>query len=231
MTLSKTLLRNSTLAAGATMLLAGAPAFADHHKEDGAYKAGDHEIEHVADAKATLDHCREVAETCSADIDGAAGVLVFPEVWKADLIVGGAGGEGVLFIDGEPQGQYYIGKGSVGLQAGVDQSEMVYVFREQDALDELMDGDEWEMGAAAGATVVEADANAMAATGDPRIYILNAEGLNAELSISALRIWQDDDPEADDDDDMDDVDMDIDDDDDMDHMMHDDDDMDMDDDD
>ena len=94
MTLSKTLLRNSTLAAGATMLLAGAPAFADHHKEDGAYKAGDHEIEHVADAKATLAHCREVAETCSADIDGAAGVLVFPEVWKADLIVGGAGGEG-----------------------------------------------------------------------------------------------------------------------------------------
>ena len=224
MTLSKTLLRNSALAASATMLLAGGPAFADNHKEDSEYhKAGEHKIEHVADAKATLEHCRAVADTCAADVDNAAGVLVFPEVWKADLIVGGAGGEGVLFIDGEPQSQYYIGKGSVGLQAGIDKSEMVYVFREQDALDELMDGDEWEVGAAAGATVVDADANAMSATGDPRIYILNAEGLNAELSISALRIWQDDDPEADDDD-MDDVDMDMDDDHDMDNMMHDDDD-------
>ena len=86
----------------------------------------------MQDAKQTLDNCRAVAETCAADIDAAAGVLVFPEVWKADLIVGGAGGEGVLFIDGEPTGQYYIGKASVGLQAGVDQSEMVYVFREQD---------------------------------------------------------------------------------------------------
>ena len=33
MTLSKTLLRNSTLAAGAAVLFAGAPAFADNHKE------------------------------------------------------------------------------------------------------------------------------------------------------------------------------------------------------
>ena len=223
MTLSKSLLRNSALVASATMLMASAPAFADNHKEDGEYhKNAKHNIEHVADAKATMDHCREVADTCGADIDGAAGVLVFPEVWKADLIVGGAGGEGVLFIDGEPQSQFYIGKGSVGLQAGIDKSEMVYVFREQDALDELMDGDEWEVGAAAGATIVDADANAMAATGDPRIYIIDAEGLNAELSISALRIWQDDEPEADDDD-MDDVDMDMGDDHDMNGMMHDDD--------
>ena len=212
MTLSKTLLRNSTLAAGAAVLFAGGPAFADNHKEGGekAYK-----FENVAEAKATLDNCRTVAETCGADIDAAAGVLVFPEVWKADLIVGGAGGEGVLFIDGEPTGQYYIGKASVGLQAGVDKSQMVYVFQEQDALDELMDGDEWEVGAAAGATIVDADANAMAATGDPRIYIINAEGLNAELSVNALRIWHDDEPEAEDHDDM------------MDHddMDHDDDDM------
>lgn len=215
MKLSKTLLRNSTLAAGAAMVFAGAPAYADNHKD------GEHKLEHVAEAEMTLDRCREVAETCAADIDNAAGVLVFPEVWKADLIVGGSGGEGVLFVDGEPQGQYYIGKGSVGLQAGIDQSKMVYVFREQESLDELMDGDEWEVGAAAGATVVEADANAMTATGDPRIYIIDAEGLNAELSVSALRIWQDDEPEAyDDDDDHDDMD----DDHDMDDMDHDDDD-------
>ena len=68
MTLSKTLLRNSTLAAGAAALLAGAPALADNHKEhrEEAYK-----FENVHEAKATLDNCRTVAETCGADIDAA----------------------------------------------------------------------------------------------------------------------------------------------------------------
>ena len=208
MTLSKTLLRNSTLAAGA-----------DHHKE-----MDDDHMELKQEAMLTLDQCREIAETCAADIDAAAGVLVFPEVWKADLIVGGAGGEGLLFVDDKPVGKYDIGKASVGLQAGVDQSSMVWVFREQDALDELMDGDEWEVGAAAGATVVDADANAMSATGDPRIYIIEAEGLNAELSVNALRIWEDDDYDYEqdefEDDDVetvdrdDDIDLDMDDDDD-----------------
>lgn len=194
MTFSKTLLRNSTLAAGAAMIFAGLPAQADHHKE-----MDDDHMELKQEAMLTLDQCREIAETCAADIDAAAGVLVFPEVWKADLIVGGAGGEGLLIVDDKVKGKYDIGKASVGLQAGIDQSSMVWVFREQDALDELMDGDEWEVGAAAGATVVDADANAMSATGDPRIYILEAEGLNAELSVNALRIWEDDDYDYDDD--------------------------------
>ncbi|MGB3627777.1 MAG: YSC84-related protein [Henriciella sp.] len=194
MTLSKTLLRNSALAAGAAMIFAGLPAQAEHH-EDG----DDDHMELKQEAMLTLNQCRDIADTCAADIDAAAGVLVFPEVWKADLIIGGAGGEGLLFVDDEIRGKYDIGKASVGFQAGIDESSMVWVFREQESLDELMDGDEWEVGAAAGATVVNADANAMAATGDPRIYIIEAEGLNAELSVSALRIWEDDDYDYEDD--------------------------------
>lgn len=194
MTLSKTLLRNSALAAGAAMIFAGMPAQADDHEDM------DHDkMELKQEAMLTLDQCREIADTCAADIDAAAGVLVFPEVWKADLLIGGAGGEGLLFVEGKVTGKYDIGKASVGLQAGIDKSSMVWVFREEESLDELMDGDEWEVGAAAGATVVDADANAMAATGDPRIYIIEAEGLNAELSVSALRIWEDDDYDYDDD--------------------------------
>jgi lipid-binding SYLF domain-containing protein len=211
-------MRKTALAAGAAMLVAGVPAQADNGD-----RYDDDRMEMKQEAMLTLDQCRELAETCAADIDSAAGVLVFPEVWKADLIVGGAGGEGVLFINDEVQGEYNIGKASVGLQAGVDQSSMVYVFREQDALDELMDGDEWEVGAAAGATVVNADANAMATTGDPRIYIFEAEGLNAELSVNALRIWEDDDwNDIDDDDDHDDIDDDDHDDIDDDDMFDDD---------
>ena len=96
---------------------------------------------------------------------------------------------------------------------------MVYVFREQESLDQLMEGDKWELGAAAGATVIDANADAMATTGDPAIYIFDAEGLNAELSVSALRIWEEDHDDMDVDEvdaemDMDDeVDVDLDDDD------------------
>ena len=199
MKFSKSLIRHSAIAAAATAFSASALSA----------QADDDKAELEMEAKQTLERCAEIVESCAAHTDAAAGVLVFPEVWKADLIVGGAGGDGVLMVDGDVQGHYDIGKASIGLQAGIDESSIVYIFRDQDALDELDDGDEWEMGAAAGATVITADANAMTATGDPLIYVLDAEGLNAELSVNALRIWEDDDWEEEDD--MDEIEDDLDD--------------------
>ena len=43
---------------------------------------------------------------------------MFPKIVKAGLVVGGQGGEGVLFVRGKPAGYYKIGAASFGLQAG-----------------------------------------------------------------------------------------------------------------
>src|SRR5687767_1591372 len=45
----------------------------------------------------------------------ARAILVFPKIVKVGLIVGGQGGEGVLFVGGKPTGYYKIGAASFGL--------------------------------------------------------------------------------------------------------------------
>ena len=49
----------------------------------------------------------------------AKGILVFPKITKAGLIVGGQGGDGVLFENSKPTAHYNTGAATVGLQAGV----------------------------------------------------------------------------------------------------------------
>ena len=219
MTHTKSLIRRTALAAAATAAMSFA-GLAAHAESEGDAHHMKENTELKTEAMQAIEQCGTFAESCTANIDSAAGVLVFPEVVKANLVVGGAGGDGVLMVDNEVKGYYNIGEASVGLQAGVDEFAMVYVFREQESLDHLMEGDKWELGAAAGATVIDANADAMATTGDPAIYIFDAEGLNAELSVSALRIWEEDHDDMDDHDEVDvemdmedEVDVDLDDDD------------------
>src|SRR5438876_3560028 len=49
----------------------------------------------------------------------AVAVLVFPDVVKAGFIFGAQGGQGILFIRGQPSGRYRTVAASYGLQAGV----------------------------------------------------------------------------------------------------------------
>src|SRR3954469_10739232 len=49
--------------------------------------------------------------------DKAEGILVFPRITKAGLIVGGQGGDGALIRKGKIVGYYNTGALSVGLQA------------------------------------------------------------------------------------------------------------------
>ena len=169
-------------AIAASMALTGAAAFAEGDK--GVVEA---------QANATLERCAAVADTCAEVVQAAAGVLVFPEVVEADLIVGGAGGEGVLLIDGRVEGYYNIGKASVGLQAGIDRKSVVFAFRDDASLAALVDRDEWEVGAGADVTVVTANADVEIDTGDPLVYVFDTEGLSAGIDVNAFRIWEDDD--------------------------------------
>lgn len=142
------------------------------------------------EAYSALQRCAAVAPSCADQVASATGVLVFPEVVSANLIVGGAGGDGVLYVNNEVQGYYDIGKASIGLQAGVDETAMVFVFRSAESLANLSDGKEWELGAESGLTVVKASADASAISGDPIVYVFDSNGLNAEIAVSALRIWE-----------------------------------------
>lgn len=139
---------------------------------------------------ATLEQCQQVSPSCAETTKNAAGVLVFPKVIKADLIVGGAGGKGALIENGKITGYYNIGAGSAGLQAGIEDASQVYVFRTPEALANLKEGQDWKVGATAGVTVVTADANASAATGNILAYVFNSKGLDAGISLDVFDVWK-----------------------------------------
>ena len=138
----------------------------------------------------TLAACQRVSTSCANDTKNALGILVFPAVVKADVIIGGAGGSGALIENGKITGYYSIGAGSAGLQIGVDQSHQVYVFRTADALNELKNGSDWKVGAAAGVTVVKADANAQSANGPVDAYIFGSKGLEGGVSVDMFDVWK-----------------------------------------
>ena len=57
--------------------------------------------------------------TAKALGDKAIAVMVFPEVVKAGLVIGGQSGDGVLMKKGKPVARYKLTSASYGLQAGV----------------------------------------------------------------------------------------------------------------
>lgn len=138
----------------------------------------------------TLAQCRQISTSCSEMTKNAPGILVFPKVIKADLIIGGAGGKGALIENGKITGYYNIGAASAGLQAGVESASQVYVFRTSDALAKLKDGSEWKAGAEADVALVEADANVRAATGNILAYVFDAKGLHAGIALDVFRVWK-----------------------------------------
>jgi lipid-binding SYLF domain-containing protein len=76
----------------------------------------------------------------------AKGILIFPEVTKAGIGVGGSYGEGVLLIDGRPVQYYSLSSGSLGLTLGAQSFSQVIMFMTDEALQNFRASKGWEAG-------------------------------------------------------------------------------------
>lgn len=74
------------------------------------------------------------------------GYLVFPEIVKAGLIVGGKYGEGALLINGKTKYYYEMAAASIGLQAGAQKYSMLIAFLSDTALNNFINSNGWEAG-------------------------------------------------------------------------------------
>jgi len=90
-------------------------------------------------------------------IDTARGVVVLPTVIKGGIMFGGEGGNGVLLVK-KPDGSwsspafYFLAAASFGLQAGLQDTEIVLVLRSNKAVDAVIEH-QGKLGADAGITV------------------------------------------------------------------------------
>lgn len=188
--------RSLTLAAGALALALSACSQEPEPEADvDATASADGMQNPVAadiDAKvmAALDQCKAVEPTCG--MGTPAGYLVFPDVTEVALGVGGAGGDGALVQNGEIVSYWRMGEGSIGLQAGIEAASYVFKVNDPATLQQYTDSGEWSIGAGAGITIATADASAQGDSEESQAYVFNAEGLMADVSIDAMKIWRTD---------------------------------------
>ena len=120
------------------------------------------------------------------------GVLVFPNVLQAGLIVGGQSGNGALRVGGSTVGYYNTSSLSVGLQAGAQSKAIVFLFMTQDALDSFRKSEGWSAGADASVAVVKVGANGAVdsntATAPVQVLVLTNAGLMGDLSVNGTKI-------------------------------------------
>lgn len=76
----------------------------------------------------------------------AAGMLVFPNVIKAGVGIGGEFGEGSLLVGGKPAAYYNIAAASIGFQLGAQARSQIVLFMTSQALTKFRNSQGWKAG-------------------------------------------------------------------------------------
>ena len=115
----------------------------------------------VADARATIQTFKKKDSHIEKFFGSAAGYVVFPTIGKGGFVVGGAGGEGVLFVGGQPVGKASMGQASIGFQLGGQTYSEIIFFESQSSLSDFKKGN-FALAAQASAVALSAGAAASA---------------------------------------------------------------------
>lgn len=145
-----------------------------------------------AQADATLARLIRSEPAADAVIRQAKGVLIFPEIIKGGLVVGAAGGRGVLRIEGRTKGYFQSTAASYGLQAGITKFGYVMVFLDDASLRYLDESAGWEVGVGPNVTVAdEGFARRLSSTTARNgvvVFFLDQKGLFAGAGIEGTKI-------------------------------------------
>lgn len=121
----------------------------------------------------------------------ARGILVFPTVVSAGLVVGGSHGRGALLANGVTVGYYSSTAVSVGLLAGAESKAVYVLFMTQDALDKFKSSKGWTAGVDASVTLLKVGADGAVDTQTVQApivgFALTNGGLMANLSIEGSK--------------------------------------------
>jgi lipid-binding SYLF domain-containing protein len=122
----------------------------------------------------------------------AKGVLVFPKVFKAGVVVGGEYGEGALRIDGVTVDYYSTRAASLGLQLGAQQKTIILVFMQKKALDRFRAGIDFKVGVDGSVAIMNVGAGGTFNTDTARApivgFIFGQKGFMANLTLEGTSI-------------------------------------------
>lgn len=149
-----------------------------------------HEID--AGYNATLARLYSNAPNSRELVAKAHGVLIFPSVIAAGLVVGGEYGKGALRVGGKHAGYYQTVSGTFGWQIGAQSKAIIFLFMTQDALNKFLSGSGWTVGADASVALLKVGANGdidLNTARQPIIgFALTNSGLMANLTLEGTKI-------------------------------------------
>ena len=143
-------------------------------------------------ADATLQRFTKEVGGGAQFLNRAEGVLVFPSVIKAGMVVGGEYGEGTLRIKGRTAGYYSTAGASVGFQLGAQSKSVVVVFLTKQALNKFQSSGGWKVGVDGSVAVIKwgvgEDINSTEIK-DPVVgFIFSNKGLMYNLTLEGSKI-------------------------------------------
>jgi lipid-binding SYLF domain-containing protein len=149
-----------------------------------------HEID--AKVRSALVTFGETVGGGDALVQKAEAVLIFPEVVKGGIGVGGEYGEGALMIDGRTIDYYNIASASIGFQLGVQVKSQILIFLEPTALENFRRSNGWEAGIDGSVALVTVGAGGQIDTNNvqqPIIgFVFSNKGLMYNLTLEGSKI-------------------------------------------
>ena len=147
--------------------------------------AGDDTL--VSDARGVIQTFRKKDSHIEKFFSSAAGYAVFPTIAKGGFVVGGAGGDGVLFVGGHPVGKSSMGQASVGFQLGGQTYSEIIFFENASTLNAFKKGN-FALAAQASAVALSAGAAATANyENGVAIFTATKTGLMYEASVGGQK--------------------------------------------
>jgi lipid-binding SYLF domain-containing protein len=124
-------------------------------------------------------------------LNAAKGVVVIPNIVKAGLGVGGQYGEGALRMGGKTVAYYSLAAGSVGVQIGAQKTNLVLVFRQDEALKKFRAGSGWKAGVDGSVALIDTGAGKSLDTmnvNDPIVaFLFGQQGLMVSATIEGAK--------------------------------------------
>ncbi|MDT8398364.1 MAG: YSC84-related protein [Pseudomonadales bacterium] len=154
------------------------------------YAASKEEINIRVDA--ALERFTKEVEGGSQFLQQAKGILVFPQVIKAGIGIGGEYGEGALRIGGKSVDYYATAAGSIGFQLGAQTKTVMLVFLQHDALEDFRNSTGWKVGVDGSVAVVEfgtgKDINSISISEPIVGFVFSNKGLMFNLTLEGSKI-------------------------------------------
>lgn len=124
-------------------------------------------------------------------LQAAKGVLVFPNVIKAGIGIGGEYGEGALRVGGKTVDYYSTASASIGLQLGAQAKTVILVFLQQEALDQFRRSEGWKVGVDGSVALIKIGAGGFIDTTnikDPIVgFVFGQKGLMYNLTLEGSK--------------------------------------------